>query len=51
MYHAKSDTNIIILSIFYQLKHIPSKDLVAQWVHPLSSMDTHTSQQFGPGWS
>ena len=29
-------TKLIIFDIFNQLKHIPSKALVAQWVHPLS---------------
>ena len=33
MYHSNIHTKIVFLYIFYQLKHIPSKALVAQWVH------------------
>ena len=35
MYHANFCTKMIIFNIFNQLKHIPLKALVAQWVHPL----------------
>ena len=34
MFHANFHTKMIIFNICNQLKHIPSKALVAQWVHP-----------------
>ena len=36
MYRSNFHTKMIIFNIFNQLKHIPSKALVAQWEHPLS---------------
>ena len=34
MYHSNFHTEIIVVDIFNQLKHITSKALVSQWVHP-----------------
>ena len=36
MYHLNFHTEIIISYIFNKLKHILSKALVAQWVHPFT---------------
>ena len=34
MYHSNFHTKIILFNIFNQLKHIPLKALVAEWIHP-----------------
>ena len=34
MYHSNFHTKIIIFNIIDKFKHIPSKALVSQWVHP-----------------
>ena len=48
MYHANFHTKMIIVNIFNQLKHIPSKALVAQWVHPFTQSKTELSMHLSP---
>ena len=37
MYHTNVDTKMMVFNILNQLKHIPLKALVAQWIHPTRS--------------
>ena len=40
MYQSNSPTKVVIFTIFHQLKHIPPKALVGQWVHPFGLKPT-----------